>query len=418
MSRLKKFLLSALLIIFSATFIIAVSDQVSVGMLILRGLSAQPTSITVSDIYGSSQPGENLRLHSTSNSIKGKIYLDSKIMAGTVTGFDTPLQTLYLDPSVNIIGLRNPSVFTQALLSVAIEDNTGNSQNTGLFVYDSTPQLGTTVGYGNGIEGDVLHRGPGTTTTLAAVTSYSRVYEGAVTDLFDFWSGSGTIEGGTVSTWGGFYTSGKVVSGGHLNAGYGGRFYGPMASGTGTIDESYGIYVAHGGNGTLARNAYFGTGIVEVADELLVSGQLYVSGTIQPKLAIGGSRTLVSATDGVYFYPNYTVTGNNDAYLFNLNPTVNTPNSSSITNITSLRLDPPIINLGSGVSLLYAINLYIPDAPSAGTNRYALYVGAGTSHFGGTMEFGTYAAKGAEAFAGYITIKDSAGNSRKVMICE
>lgn len=35
----------------------------------------------------------------------------------------------------------------------------------------------------------------------------------------------------------------------------------------------------------------------------------------------------------------------------------------------------------------------------------------------GLVKFGTYAAKGAEAFAGFITIKDAAGNSRKVMVC-
>lgn len=35
----------------------------------------------------------------------------------------------------------------------------------------------------------------------------------------------------------------------------------------------------------------------------------------------------------------------------------------------------------------------------------------------GVVQFGTYAAKGAEAFAGFVTIKDDAGNSRKVMIC-
>lgn len=35
----------------------------------------------------------------------------------------------------------------------------------------------------------------------------------------------------------------------------------------------------------------------------------------------------------------------------------------------------------------------------------------------GIVQFGTYAAKGAEVFAGYITINDTAGNARKVMVC-
>jgi len=35
----------------------------------------------------------------------------------------------------------------------------------------------------------------------------------------------------------------------------------------------------------------------------------------------------------------------------------------------------------------------------------------------GKLKFGTYSAKGAEAFAGYITIVDSGGTSRKLMVC-
>jgi len=35
----------------------------------------------------------------------------------------------------------------------------------------------------------------------------------------------------------------------------------------------------------------------------------------------------------------------------------------------------------------------------------------------GNIRFGTYAAKGAEAFDGFITIKDAAGNTRKLMTC-
>ena len=42
---------------------------------------------------------------------------------------------------------------------------------------------------------------------------------------------------------------------------------------------------------------------------------------------------------------------------------------------------------------------------------------AGLAITSGTLLVGTYAAKAAEAFAGYITIKDAAGNDRKVMVC-
>jgi hypothetical protein len=55
-------------------------------------------------------------------------------------------------------------------------------------------------------------------------------------------------------------------------------------------------------------------------------------------------------------------------------------------------------------------------ARTAGTgsdNIDLLLLPAGT----GNVKFGTYAAKGAEAFDGYITIKDAAGNARKIMTC-
>ena len=35
----------------------------------------------------------------------------------------------------------------------------------------------------------------------------------------------------------------------------------------------------------------------------------------------------------------------------------------------------------------------------------------------GVVRFGTHSAKGAEAFSGFITIKDAGGTSRKVMVC-
>jgi len=35
----------------------------------------------------------------------------------------------------------------------------------------------------------------------------------------------------------------------------------------------------------------------------------------------------------------------------------------------------------------------------------------------GLVKFGTHTAKGAEAFTGYITIKDAGGTTRKVMVC-
>lgn len=52
--------------------------------------------------------------------------------------------------------------------------------------------------------------------------------------------------------------------------------------------------------------------------------------------------------------------------------------------------------------------------PTIGTSAGDLLLSPGG---GAVVSFGTYSAKAAEAFAGYITIKDAAGNSRKVMVC-
>ncbi len=68
MSKLKKFLLSTLLILLSATAIITVSD----GINILRGISAQPTSITVGDIIVS-RPWADIRYYGASPSASNMV---------------------------------------------------------------------------------------------------------------------------------------------------------------------------------------------------------------------------------------------------------------------------------------------------------------------------------------------------------
>ncbi|HEY4720860.1 MAG TPA: hypothetical protein VII92_03375, partial [Anaerolineae bacterium] len=83
----------------------------------------------------------------------GQVDITGKLNVGTVTGFSAWLQTGYINPSRNNIGLLNPSTFTQACLDVVTQDNTGNSQNAGLFGYEVTVPVGTTAAYGNGIEG-------------------------------------------------------------------------------------------------------------------------------------------------------------------------------------------------------------------------------------------------------------------------
>lgn len=87
----------------------------------------------------------------------------------------------------------------------------------------------------------------------------------------------------------------------------------------------------------------------------------------------------------------------------------------------------------SGIAMLTASSLtQVFVAHTASAVRYLTLTGAAAggnptistsagdlllSSAGGSVCFGTYSAKGAEAFAGYITIKDAAGNSRKVMVC-
>ena len=50
----------------------------------------------------------------------------------------------------------------------------------------------------------------------------------------------------------------------------------------------------------------------------------------------------------------------------------------------------------------------------SGSNNQNIYL---MPHGTGVVKFGTYSAKGAEAFDGFITIKDAAGNARKIMTC-
>jgi len=54
------------------------------------------------------------------------------------------------------------------------------------------------------------------------------------------------------------------------------------------------------------------------------------------------------------------------------------------------------------------------DIIEGGTTNNDLYLKPDGS---GVVKFGSYSGKGAEVFAGFITIKDSGGNSRKVMVC-
>lgn len=78
-----------------------------------------------------------------------------------------------------------------------------------------------------------------------------------------------------------------------------------------------------------------------------------------------------------------------------------------------------------GGSIIDGYAIYIWDTYGQATNAWNIYSAGANSrnffeghvHVGGDLEVGAYSAKGAEAFQGFLTIKDNLGNSRKVMVC-
>ena len=72
----------------------------------------------------------------------------------------------------------------------------------------------------------------------------------------------------------------------------------------------------------------------------------------------------------------------------------------------------------SGVNYLETVNAVTTAGPRLSAQGTATDIPIRITPKGtGVMMFGTHTAKGAEAFSGYITIKDSGGTSRKVMVC-
>ena len=59
------------------------------------------------------------------------------------------------------------------------------------------------------------------------------------------------------------------------------------------------------------------------------------------------------------------------------------------------------------------MDMYLDTDAIFKSNNQNIYLNPGT----GKVKFGTYSAKGAEAFDGYIEILDAAGNARKIMTC-
>jgi hypothetical protein len=77
------------------------------------------------------------------------------------------------------------------------------------------------------------------------------------------------------------------------------------------------------------------------------------------------------------------------------------------------------LNNVNGGTIVNGYGLYVNDIYGQATYAWNIYSAGVNSrnYFEGSMEFGTYAAKGAEVFDGFITIKDKLGNVRKLMTC-
>ena len=61
-------------------------------------------------------------------------------------------------------------------------------------------------------------------------------------------------------------------------------------------------------------------------------------------------------------------------------------NSETIARIASLHLTEPDITVGSGDTVTSAATLYVADAPTEGSNNYALWVDSGATQLDGTLD--------------------------------
>jgi hypothetical protein len=130
---------------------------------------------------------------------------------------------------------------------------------------------------------------------------------------------------------------------------------------------------------------------------------------------ITGDNLVLKAND-TDAYPYLKLFGNDDIYIYN--------KSNAVTKIT-FSSKGFVLSRSGTTSLLQGfgdsgdiLQLKANDADATpyiketGNAGIELVVTAGSY-----VQFGVYSAKGAEAFDGFITIKDQAGNLRKVMTC-
>lgn len=145
MSRLKKFLLSALLILLSATSIIVVSDQISTGLSVLKGLSAQPTEIAIGSLIVGEKPWVDIRWYGA----KGEGADESiKIQAAAIAAVN---KTLLIPPGIWNTGITGITIsgltsikmmpgstitYTGAVAAITIDVSAGVMSGLYLDLYD------------------------------------------------------------------------------------------------------------------------------------------------------------------------------------------------------------------------------------------------------------------------------------------
>jgi hypothetical protein len=182
-------------------------------------------------------------------------------------------------------------------------------------------------------------------------------------------------------------------------------FYGNIASGTGR----WNFYAAGTADNYFAGNEAIGTTTTTVAKFYVSSGNIATDQSVLSRVSSGlavGSRGFRQLTDGNEAFALYN--SNSNVVLTSVNPI----SIAGTAGAESLRATP-VASAVNYLNVQGAITTASPSITAAGsdTNIDITLTPKGT----GNVRFGTYTA-GILAQAGYITIKDAAGNTRNLLV--